>query len=473
MQLHETNGAKMYYIRSPEIIYRKEPNGGTVFNRRTTIAREINLTAARIFECCDGDKTVNDIAKVICEEFENVDFPIALRDTKNVLEKMFEHKLIVKSEDKVEPEISYYEKYKGVQVSGIRRPLWADIEFTLKCNLKCVHCSANAGFAKEKELTTAECKKMLDDIQEAGIIGVTFTGGEALMRDDVFELAEYAKKIGLAPVLFSNGFFIDNSNAKKIKELFSIVQISIDGSTPEMHDKFRGVPTSWKRATNAVRMLAELGHIVMVSSVMTSADMPEMRKRVELAISLGAPIIRLGFAQPMGRGAGIVSELTPDQTRSFVAAVLELSKEYQQKIAVDIDEPLEDLFNLERWDKKVAPRKMCGAAIHRIAIDPEGNVKPCILLGGWPEFTGGNVRERTVWDIIENSEIFKLFRSMSVDQFERCGICTFKYACGGSCRAIVYLYNKDRYPEKDRFKALYATPPHCFEFKEIENVIAT
>src|SRR5512147_2733437 len=122
-----------------------------------------------------------------------------------------------------------------------RRPIvvW---NITRTCNLKCVHCYTDSEARRYSgELTTAECKTVLDDLAEFKVPAVLFSGGEPLLREDLFELAAYARSKGLHVVISTNGTMIDRAVAQRLKDLqFAYVGISLDSADPAVHDRFRG-----------------------------------------------------------------------------------------------------------------------------------------------------------------------------------------------------------------------------------------
>ena len=124
-----------------------------------------------------------------------------------------------------------------------RRPIvvW---NLTRTCNLKCIHCYTDSAAQKyPDELSTAQCKTVLDDLAAFKVPAILFSGGEPLVRPDVFELAEYARSLNLHVVLSTNGTLIDAEKARRFKDLeFAYIGISLDSAIPAVHDEFRGSP---------------------------------------------------------------------------------------------------------------------------------------------------------------------------------------------------------------------------------------
>ena len=125
---------------------------------------------------------------------------------------------------------------------------------TNRCNLKCSHCYRDAGEKNEKELTTKEAKLLIDQVVKAGFKIMIFSGGEPLMRDDIFELISYASKVGLRPVLGTNGTLISEKIVKKLKDAgIAAVGISLDSLDFEKHNAFRGDDEAFKNTIFAMK----------------------------------------------------------------------------------------------------------------------------------------------------------------------------------------------------------------------------
>jgi sulfatase maturation enzyme AslB (radical SAM superfamily) len=183
-------------------------------------------------------------------------------------------------------------------------PLVLSWNVTRKCNLKCSHCYINAA-PKEytDELTTEEGKRLIDQICEVSHPLLILSGGEPLLRKDIYELIEYGTQKGLRTGLGSNGTLIDDSVAKKLKQSgIKTVSISIDSYVPENHDDFRGVKGSWRKAINAIEALRENEVLVQVNTTLTQQNYDEIDDIMSLAEKLGVENFHLFFLVPTGRG---------------------------------------------------------------------------------------------------------------------------------------------------------------------------
>ncbi len=207
---------------------------------------------------------------------------------------------------------------KGVAYFGARRPivtgapLFVVWNFTNRCNLRCRHCYQNAGSPLPNELNTAEAIRVVKELSDFDVPSIAFAGGEPLIRRDFFTVAEYARECGMYVSVATNGVLISREVAKRLSKIVHYVEVSIDGSTPELHDAFRGVRGSWDRAIAAVNYLVDEGVTVGIATTATRSNLAEVYEIIDLAEQLNADFFICFNFIPTGRGKEILeSDLTP------------------------------------------------------------------------------------------------------------------------------------------------------------------
>ena len=175
-------------------------------------------------------------------------------------------------------------------------------EVTRRCNLACLHCRAAAGQGPYPgELTTAEGIKLLDDLAAMGQVVVILTGGEPLLRDDIFELAAYGHGRGLRMVMAVNGTLLTPQIATRLKEVgIQRLSISIDGANAASHDQLRAVPGAYEGALAGIAACREAGLPFQINTTVTRANRNELPAIHELAISLGAAAHHVFVLVPTG-----------------------------------------------------------------------------------------------------------------------------------------------------------------------------
>ncbi|MFX0083192.1 MAG: radical SAM/SPASM domain-containing protein [Candidatus Hodarchaeota archaeon] len=198
-------------------------------------------------------------------------------------------------------------------------PVAMTFAITYKCQCKCVHCSAGRHFKKDKkELSTEEAKKLIDDAQKLGVTIIAFTGGEPLMREDVFELISHVDKKKAMPIMFTNGQFLTDENVEKLAEagLYSLF-LSIDSPNPEEHNNLRGMPGLFETAIEGIKKVKSKGIFAGFSSYATrSGTEAGIYKTLhELAMELGLHNIILFDCVPTGNMLKDTSEMLTFELR--------------------------------------------------------------------------------------------------------------------------------------------------------------
>jgi radical SAM protein with 4Fe4S-binding SPASM domain len=316
-------------------------------------------------------------------------------------------------------------------------PLVMSWNITRKCNLKCSHCYINADNNELcNELTTEEAKQLIDQISEVSRPLLILSGGEPLLRRDVFELIRYGAGKGLRMGLGSNGALIDDSVAKNLKAAgVKTVSISLDSSIPQKHDDFRGVEGSWRKAICAIKALREKGVLVQVNTTVTRQNLGEIDEIMSLAERLGVENFHLFFLVPTGRGAKL-TDISPsmyeNMIRSTFANVAKHKLNVRPSCAPQFMRIAKDMgLDMRQWIRG------CIAGLYYCRVYPNGDITPCPYL----PIRLGNVLEKPFKEIWFNSEVFKSLRDVN-NLKGKCGVCEYRSLCGG-CRARAYGLSSD------------------------------
>ncbi|SLM27418.1 putative coenzyme PQQ biosynthesis protein E, ppqE, radical SAM superfamily protein [Desulfamplus magnetovallimortis] len=318
-------------------------------------------------------------------------------------------------------------------------------ETTRRCNLSCVHCRAAAeDHFYENELDTKAAFKLMDEIRTVGQPIIILTGGEPLLRSDIFDIASYGTKIGLRMVMAPNGTMITKENARKMKESgIKRLSISLDGATKEKHDKFRGVEGAYEGALNGIKIAKEAGLEFQINTTITKANLDEIPAILALAEKLEAVAHHIFLLVPTGRGKYIV-----DQEIDATAYETTLNWFYDQrdKTTLQLKATCAPHYyrilrqRAKKEGKSVtfeshgldAVTRGCLAGTGFCFISHIGEVQTC----GFLDVKCGDVTKNHFKEIWDNSEVFTKLRNM--DNLDgKCGICEYRKVCGG-CRARAY-----------------------------------
>ncbi|CQR47186.1 Antilisterial bacteriocin subtilosin biosynthesis protein AlbA [Paraliobacillus sp. PM-2] len=343
-------------------------------------------------------------------------------------------------------------------------------ELTRACELKCLHCRAEAQYHRDpRELSFEEGKKLIDQIYELDSPMLVFTGGDPLMRADVYDIADYAIKKGIrvsmTPSATPN---VTKKAIQKAKEVgLSRWAFSLDGPTAEVHDHFRGTTGSFDLTTNAINYLHELEIPVQINTVISRYNYDMLDDMAQLVEKLNCVLWSVFFLVPTGRGK-VDDMITPVEHEKVFRWLYDLSKRVSFDIKttaaqhyrrVVIQSKMRENKNPEQ-DIRYKDALMQGTTggIDGLGRAPKGvndgngfvfishigDVYPSGLL----PIKAGNVRETPLGEIYRESEIFKNLRNPN--KFKgKCGVCEFRFVCGGS-RSRAYALTGD-YMESEPF----------------------
>lgn len=314
---------------------------------------------------------------------------------------------------------------------------------TRMCNLKCPHCYLDAGKKGREELNTEECLAVLDEMVELGTEMVILTGGEPLLRKDIFKIARTAADRGLWVVMGTNGVLVDDRVAAKMVECgIQGVGISIDSTDPEKHDRFRGGPDAWRYSMKALETCRDHGLQVLVQSTVMEENREEVPAMLELARDLGAWSFNLYFlvqtgralrdpTRSMGRNGNTMHELSSGATEELLKDLVRYQDEYKPMLVRSKCAPQ---FKRIAHEMGLAGLESggCMAGTQYCRITPEGDVTPCPYM----DMIAGNVRDggfKAVWN---GSQVLSELRDPELLE-GRCGACEYKELCGG-CRCRAY-----------------------------------
>lgn len=342
----------------------------------------------------------------------------------------------------------------------VKRPIvvW---NITKRCNLRCVHCytDSNESLA-EGELTTQECRAVIDDLAAFEVPAVLFSGGEPTTRKDLFDLARYAADKGLRLTLSTNGTLINDSMAATIKKIgFTYVGISLDG-VGTANDEFRGVEGAFNRAVAGIRHCKAAGQRVGLRMTLTDHNIDQLSAIFDFVEAEGIDRICFYHLVYSGRGGQIrESDLALAKTRSAVDYICQRSRQILQSgmniEVLTVDNHADGPFVLLklRWEgsplAEFAEQLLLrnGGALSSSGvgignIDFVGNVHPDQF---WMHYSLGNVRQRPFSEIWqdESQPLLAGLRDRASKVHGRCRSCRFWDMCGGALRVRADLASGD------------------------------
>ncbi|GAB3112054.1 mycofactocin radical SAM maturase [Janibacter alkaliphilus] len=312
---------------------------------------------------------------------------------------------------------------------GLDAPICLTWELTYACNLSCVHCLSSSGRRDPRELSTAECFALIEELQAMKVFYVNIGGGEPTVRPDFWEIVDHAVAHDVGVKFSTNGFRITPEKAARLAATDYVdVQVSLDGATPEVNDPIRGAGT-YDAALRALRTLADAGMSdTKLSVVCTRENVPQLDRFKEIADDHGATL-RLTRLRPAGRGADVWADLHP---------LPEQQREIYDWLVAHGDGVLtgDSFFHLAAFGDALPGLNLCGAGRVVCLIDPVGDVYACPF-AIHDRFLAGNTRDAGFGTVWREAELFRELRSPQTGG--ACTRCSAYDACRGGCMAAKFF----------------------------------
>ncbi|MHB8859453.1 MAG: heme b synthase [Thermoleophilia bacterium] len=329
-------------------------------------------------------------------------------------------------------------------------------EVTRRCNLSCRHCRAAANKGPYPgELSTEKAFQIIDEIAAVGSPIVILTGGDPMLRENVFEIARYGTEKGLKMVMSPCGTLLNEENARRLKESgIDRISLSVDGATAETHDAFRRVPGAFAEVMEGIEAAKKAGLEFQINTTVTKVNLAELPDILQLAIDLGAVAFHPFLLVPTGRAKDELAdqELSPSQYEETLNWVYDQREtvplNFKPTCAPHYYRILRQRAHAE--GKKVtvethgmdAMSKGCLGGQGFCFISYKGEVQIC----GFLDVKCGDLNEQSFGDVWHNSPVFREMRDLE-GYHGRCGYCEYRRFCGG-CRARAYEVTGDYLAEE-------------------------
>jgi putative heme d1 biosynthesis radical SAM protein NirJ2 len=314
---------------------------------------------------------------------------------------------------------------------------------TRQCNLTCAHCYRDAWERPDpEELNTEEGLRLIEEIATAGFRVLILSGGEPLMRADLYQLVEKAREVGLRPVLGTNGTLMTPEVARRLRDAgLARAGISLDSAEAEYHNELRRSPTAWERAVAGMKACVEAGLPFQVNTTVTQQNEGQLLRITDLARELGAVGHHVFFLVPTGRGRDIAKQMVEARRCEQLLEAL-LTK--QRDVEIEIKPTCAPQFVriAERLGVDTRFQMGCLAGRTYCVIIPNGEVQPCPYL----PLSVGRVREQSFGKIWEKASVLRDLREQPLEG--ACARCRWGKSCFG-CRARAYWATEGNYLAED------------------------
>jgi radical SAM protein with 4Fe4S-binding SPASM domain len=332
---------------------------------------------------------------------------------------------------------------------------------TNACNLFCQHCYSAANTSRAGEISLQEIEKQIPYLKKAGVKVLILSGGEPLIREDIFDIANLFNKNGFVTTLSTNGLLINQNNIDQIKKHFSYVGISIDGDK-ETHDRFRGMPGAFEKSMEAVRLVKDAGIKTGIRFTLSSQTEKALPFIFELAEKEKIPKVYISHLVYSGRGRHL-TQTEKEKYKKDVEFIIEKAFYYvENSIPIDVvtgnneadavvlysifkekyPEKADLLYkNLLKWGGNQA-------GVRIFDIDYRGYVKPDTYF----PYKIGNIYEKDFYQIVNSNGIMTKLRQHPRPVKGKCEKCQYIEICNGNSRSRAYAVYGD----------LFAEDPDCY-----------
>jgi radical SAM protein with 4Fe4S-binding SPASM domain len=378
----------------------------------------INTTAREVLRRCNGKMTLQGIVQQILENCNTADSENGpeqmLNGVLEFVQQALQYGIL---------ELGRISAERPTHITGSTEyfaPPHVSVELTSGCNLQCVYCYRDSGPRAAMFLPGEQLIGILKELIQDGLQSVELTGGEPLLHPQFKAILDFCVQRLKRVALLTNGTLIDKDIARQLglhKEII-LVQVDLDGSTPNLHDALRGTPGAFERTKHAIELLAEHGVNVRVAMNVTKDNLNDIENTLLLAKRLGATWFSFSPVLNFGRGRNIDTVFSVEQIQ------------YMNNLSQRMHKEHGSFFNFLKPDVFHATfpnLRNCGAGYRAVALGPTGEVRPCPLL---PEqyLVMGDLTKQSVSQVFSNPIVSKLYE-LEWPSEEVCGECKYTLYC--------------------------------------------
>ncbi|MBU7011088.1 MAG: radical SAM protein [Theionarchaea archaeon] len=427
----------MYPVRTHSTIVKPWRNSYILKDDETLSTFMINADLKYLLYLLTGTNSISSIVNEIQKKYtESTGIEESLMESLEYLRETGILKIV--SSPRTSSEMKITEK-------NLKYPLnLVYLEVTRQCNLRCRHCYAEAGEKRPHELTTKEFLSVIDQLSEMGVFYAEVTGGEPLLREDIYEILSALKEKKIGVFLFTNGILLDSKTIQKLKEIeVDQVVVSLDGASASSHNYLRGDHV-FSRVVENIKELKKCGLKLRINTVIHQKNKHELVPLLNLLKEIGADEFRMSPLIPQGRGKENQElGISPEEYRKIL---LEYSAFAKSNGKTQIPIQTGEGYCMEAMG--MLKKTSCGVGTFSCMVRADGYVVICPSLSD-DRWSAGNIREHSLGDIWEHSSVFHPLRMFSVNRIEACKTCQWKYTCLGGCRAHAYIDSSSFYAKDE------------------------
>ena len=453
-------------LGKPFVVWRRELINGKdlllIYSMFSKELVELNTPASiRLLELCNGKRSIGEIAALLSSKF-NTPVEDVIDDMKKMLNILKKESIIVFNEEDIEkilpnllnlkltdrPFLDYMQKNN---LSHLSAPLNVRFLPTMRCFGRCIYCQAEAGDQAKtfgNEMTTEQIKRLIKRCYDVGVQSISVLGGEPFLREDMIEILSYATHLKISTSVSTNGVLLANREivknlANAVNQDYFSLQISIEGSKPEVHEYLRP-GAKFESVVKAIENALHYKIHTHTNTVLTKANINDVPNLMCILSKLRVKLVAFSQFEPIGCGGIVANDLllSPYELYQVQNEILpQLQKQYP---TIHI---FAKILEMEFWDEKRTqpptdkPIGRCVAGTTDMTIGPDGTVLPCAWFTGIPEFWAENALEKDILNIWRDSKIFRKLRNVEIKG--KCEHCEFNRSCYKGCHVLKWALYKD------------------------------
>ncbi|MBN1879713.1 SynChlorMet cassette radical SAM/SPASM protein ScmE [bacterium] len=440
-----------YWTRNADISSSRQGEYFRLYNPDTGREKAINESGYAVWNAMNGQTRLEDIVAVLAGIYEtDVSRDQLMADINEFSEELLAEGFICRdlfpSSMPLVPEISPWNH---------ESPMMFDLSLTGRCNLKCAYCFYADEMVGRTDLPLESWLQFFRELKALAVRHVTLSGGEVFIRSDLWQLIDAIIEARMRYSILSNGTLITEKTLEQVvsgKRPYRMdsIQISIDGSCSEIHDKSRG-RGSFSKALRSLKMLKEAGLPVVVRVTVNRHNVDDLENTARLLIEeIGLSGFGTNDAMPMGAGCahqGSIT-LTPDQRIKAMRTLVMLEKRYPGGISAlagslaewhmfrDMEKAKASGHKSERW--RMGTLSSCGCMFQKLAVHHDGMIAPCNMLA---DASLGYINETLIKDVWQNHPLLKEMRNRAtipMSDVSGCRDCEWIPYCNGGCPGVEY-----------------------------------
>jgi len=415
------------------------------------------------FELIDGKKTAEEIANKIIESFKEIKkekvvrFLNELKDYAVITDRKINPFKIEKTGNAVDMHKAFLDYLRVANIKNLSFPLRLRILLTLRCNMNCSYCYLRSGkiYREESkdEISFEQIKKIIDEMLKNGSYILDLSGGEPFLRKDILEIIKYASDRIPFIYILTNGIALADENlVKKISKIVKnkavVIQISLDSANAKNSLRSEDERV-YQKVLDGIKNSIKHNLLININTVVTKSNINEIEEIIKLSKKLGVKSHSFSEFVPVSCSKDIIRKYLPSPYEYYKLQneiIPRLQEKYKGILLIGkIVEP--EFWDDIRKNKLETPTYgSCAAFTTDLTIGPDGRVLPCAWFAAFPEFYGPNIKNKSLKEIWDKSELAKKFRNIIVKG--KCERCQFNQICYKGCFALKYsIYKKLDIPD--------------------------